>query len=116
LVEPKPFSVALHYRQRPDAENEALALARRLAETMNLRVKRGKMVVELLTPGFDKGSVVEKFLEMPPFRGSRPIFLGDDVTDEDAFAKVLKHDGEGILVGPERETAALSRLAGVDEV
>lgn len=116
LVEPKPLSVALHYRQCPSAEADVLALARSLADRLQLHLKRGKMVVELLTPGFDKGSVLEKFMEMPLFRGSRPIFLGDDITDEDAFARVLEHDGGGILVGPERETAARWRLPEVSAV
>ncbi|MCB2072453.1 MAG: trehalose-phosphatase [Novosphingobium sp.] len=116
LVEPKPFSVALHYRLMPEAEGEALALAGSLARALNLNVKRGKMVVELLTPGYDKGSVVAKFMEMPVFGGSRPIFLGDDITDEDAFTKVLEHEGGGVLVGPERDTAARWRLPGVAEV
>ncbi|MCB2061105.1 MAG: trehalose-phosphatase [Novosphingobium sp.] len=116
LVEPKPYSVALHYRLRPEAEAEALALAGSLAAAMGLNVKRGKMVVELLTPGYDKGSVVAKFMEMPAFRGAQPVFLGDDITDEDAFTKVLEHDGGGILVGPERETSARWRLPGVGDV
>lgn len=116
LVEPKPYSVALHYRLRPEAEDEALAVTRSLAEALGLNVKRGKMVVELLTPGYDKGSVVAKFMETAPFRGSRPVFLGDDITDEDAFTKVLELDGGGILVGPERETAARWRLPGVADV
>ena len=116
LLETKPFSMALHYRQLPSAEGDVLALAHSLAETLHLRIKRGKMVVEMLTPGYDKGSVVEKIMETPAFRGSRPIFVGDDITDEDAFTKVLELDGGGVLVGPERETAARWRLPGVADV
>lgn len=116
LVEPKPFSVALHYRQNPDAQDDVLAFAELLASAMGLRTKRGKMVVELLMPGFDKGSVVEKFMAMPAFRGSRPIFLGDDITDEDAFIKVLEYNGGGILVGHERKTAARWRLPDIGAV
>ena len=116
LIETKPYSVALHYRQLPSLEAEVLDLAGSLADSMNLRLKRGKMVVEMLAHGYDKGTVVEKIMEVPAFQGSQPIFVGDDITDEDAFTKVLKLNGGGVLVGPERDTAARWRLPAVADV
>jgi len=116
IVEAKPFGVALHYRNLPTAEAEVLDVTASLAHVMGLTIKRGKMVVELLMPGADKGSAVEKFIQTPVFQGSRPLFVGDDLTDEDAFTKVLEYEGAGILVGPERETAARWRLPGVADV
>jgi trehalose 6-phosphate phosphatase len=115
-LESKPFSVALHYRACPEAGAQVLAQADVLAAEHGLKAKRGKMVVELLTPGADKGSAVTRIMQTPPFTGSSPLFVGDDVTDEDAFRSVLDHDGGGILVGPERATAALWRLDGVRQV
>ncbi|MCB2078567.1 MAG: trehalose-phosphatase [Novosphingobium sp.] len=115
-IEPKPFSVALHYRNGPEFEGEVLSLARELADGMQLVLKRGKMVAELLTPGADKGSAVRKFMDMEPFSGTMPLFLGDDVTDEDAFRAVTDLSGGGILVGPQRETHAKWRLGSVDRV
>lgn len=116
LVEAKPFSAAIHYRDRQEAEHDVLQSAEALAHEAGIRLKRGKMVAELVMPGSDKGSAVERFMAMPQFAGSRPLFAGDDVTDEDAFKAVLGFGGGGILVGPERETAALWRLARVPDV
>ena len=116
LVEPKPFSIAVHYRTRPEAEPEVLASAARLGERAGLTLKRGKMVAELVMPGADKGGAVDRFMQMPVFAGSRPIFVGDDMTDEDAFRSVRDHEGGGILVGSERETAAMWRLADIGDV
>ena len=68
-------------------------------------------------PGSDKGSAVARFLDLPAFAGATPLFLGDDVTDEDAFVTTAHHgDGGGILVGPARETAARWRLPDVTAV
>lgn len=116
LVEIKPLGIAMHYRQAPDARDQVVSFATELAERLALKVKRGKMVVELLSSGCDKGSAVTKFMEMPAFQQTRPIFVGDDITDEDAFARVLDYSGGGILVGPERHTAALWRLPRVADV
>lgn len=116
LVEAKPFSAAIHYRASPGAEAAVLAATKSLAELAGLQLKRGKMVAEVIMPGSDKGAAVGRFMELPRFAGSRPLFAGDDITDEDAFGAVLDHDGGGILVGPQRETAALWRLPGVAEV
>lgn len=116
LVETKPFSVAIHYRTRPEAETDVLEHAARLAASSGLCLKPGKMVAELVMPGVDKGRAVGTFMQMPAFNGSRPMFLGDDITDEDAFRSVLDHEGGGVLVGPERDTAALWRLPTVSDV
>ncbi len=55
-------------------------------------------------------------MAQPPFVGARPVFLGDDVTDEDGFAACAELDGFGILVGQERASAAQYLLSGVDAV
>jgi trehalose 6-phosphate phosphatase len=52
----------------------------------------------------------------PDFAGARPLFVGDDLTDEDAFQAAAELGGGGILVGPERETAARWRLDDVSAV
>ncbi|MEJ2458693.1 MAG: trehalose-phosphatase [Novosphingobium sp.] len=116
LVEPKPFSVAVHYRHHPHAMEGLLARAEKLAATLGLKLKHGKQVVELVMPGSDKGSAVARFMTLPRFAGTTPIFAGDDVTDEDAFRAVTRFGGNGILVGAMRPTAARWRLAGVAAV
>jgi trehalose 6-phosphate phosphatase len=113
LVEDKPGTVALHFRGAPDREADSAALAADLARRHGLRVQAGKMVVELLPEGVDKGKALERLMAEPPFAGARPWFMGDDLTDEHAFAAAARAGGGGILVGPERETAAAWRLADV---
>jgi trehalose 6-phosphate phosphatase len=113
LVEDKPGTIALHFRRAPDREADSAALAENLAARHGLRVQPGKMVVELLPPGVDKGTALERLMAEPPFAGARPWFMGDDLTDEHAFAAAARAGGGGIMVGPERETAAAWRLADV---
>ena len=116
LVEDKPFSIALHYRKAPARREEAHAFMARLAESTGLTLQEGKMVVELRPHGADKGDAVRALMREPEFVGARPVFVGDDLTDEDAFRAAAELGGGGVLVGPERATAARWRLAGVPEV
>jgi len=116
VFEAKPCSAAVHYRDRPGIAAALFTYAATLGSEYGAHVKRGKMVVELTMPGSDKGNAVTRFMAQPPFAGSRPLFVGDDVTDEDAFAAVRPFDGGGILVGPMRSTKALWRLDSVAAV
>lgn len=116
LAEEKPGSVALHFRRAPERAPEVEALAERLAAEHGLRVQHGKMVVELLPHGVDKGAAVRRIMAEPPFAGARPSFVGDDLTDEHAFVAAAARGGAGILVGPPRATAALWRLDDVAAV
>jgi trehalose 6-phosphate phosphatase len=114
LLEDKQLSVALHYRLAPGCADEALALAFALAAEHGLSVQTGKMVVELRTPGADKGAALAAIMADPPFAGSRPWFVGDDDTDEAGFAAAAEHGGAGILVGDPRPSAARYRLSGTE--
>ena len=116
VFEAKPCSAAVHYRDRPQVGERLFAYAAKLGAQYGVHVKHGKMVVELTMPGSDKGNAVNRFMDLPPFAGSRPLFVGDDVTDEDAFTAVRRFDGGGILVGPMRSTHALWRLNDVAAV
>lgn len=106
IVEEKSFGVALHYRMNPEFEGAATALAEELATEFNLHFQRGKMVVELRFGGSDKGAAVQHMMKRPPMQGARPIFVGDDVTDEPAFTMSRALGGHGVLVGAPRSTAA----------
>ena len=101
LVEDKGAAVALHYRGAPDAAPECLALAARLVEAAPAQraLQRGKMVAEVKLATGDKGEAVRRLLQQAPFAGRRPVFLGDDVTDEAGFAAVLALGGLAIRVG-----------------
>jgi trehalose 6-phosphate phosphatase len=59
---------------------------------------------------------VRAFMTEPDFAGARPLFVGDDLTDEDAFRAAAELGGGGILVGSERETSAQWRLPDVASV
>jgi trehalose 6-phosphate phosphatase len=82
-----------------------------LASRHGLAVKRGKFVAELVGAGADKGAAVRAFLADEPFAGARPVFVGDDVTDEDGFAGALAAGGLAITVGPRDSARATHGLA-----
>lgn len=116
LVEDKPLGAALHYRLAPQAERQAMALARQLAEDTGLVLQTGKMVAELRLGGGDKGRAVARLMDEPGLAGGTPLFLGDDDTDEPGFAAAARLGGSGVLVGAPRETAAAYHLPGVGAV
>lgn len=116
LVEDKGAAAALHYRRHPEAGPACRDLARRLGERLGLAVQEGDMVVEVLAPGPDKGAAIAAFMAEPPFAGYWPVFLGDDLTDEDGFRAAAGLDGYGVVVGPRRPTSATYALGGVDQV
>lgn len=118
-VEDKGRSLALHYRTAPEraAEVAAFAADAAAASAGALRPIAGKMVVELVPRGYGKGGAIAAFLAEPPFRGRRPAFLGDDVTDEEGFAEIARRDGVAIRVGrPDAATAASYVLPSVAAV
>ncbi|MGF1629613.1 MAG: trehalose-phosphatase [Kiloniellaceae bacterium] len=118
LLEDKGQSLALHFRKAPACEALAEKLLRGLiaASSPVLELKRGKMVLEVMPAIADKGTAIVSFMEEPPFAGRRPVFIGDDVTDEDGFAAVNALGGLSIRVGPETESAARHRLANEEAV
>lgn len=116
LFEDKPLGAALHYRRAPGMRDAAHDLARQLADDHKLHLQHGHDMVELRVPGVDKGTAICELLKLRPFAGFRPIFLGDDVTDEDGFEAVEASGGKAILVGEPRDTHASYRLSGVGAV
>ncbi|QDP19707.1 trehalose-phosphatase [Sphingomonas xanthus] len=116
LVETKPMSVALHFRTNPQAERACLEAVEAVARSTGLVIQPGNKVFELKPVEGDKGSALEQFMAEPPFAGSRPIFLGDDLTDEHGFLAARRFGGSGVLVGDPRDTAASYRLANVAAV
>jgi trehalose 6-phosphate phosphatase len=107
-VEHKGVAVALHYRQAPECEALCLATLRQAVQNVpGLQLLTGKMVLEVLPGGIDKGQAIAAFLREPPFAGRRPVFVGDDVTDEAGFAMVQQMGGMGVKVGPGDSSATL---------
>lgn len=100
LIERKPVSIALHYRGAPWREEALRALARDVTGPASpLRRLHGKMVIEWLPHGADKGKAIAGFMACAPFAGRIPVFAGDDVTDEDAHNAVNALGGISIKIG-----------------
>lgn len=112
FVEEKGHSVAVHFRAAPAAEPFLIKAAYEAirSDPGAWRIVLGKAVVEIAPRGTTKGTAIEHLLAHPVHGGRQPFFAGDDITDEDAFTAVAAHGGLGVLVGPERRTAAQFRL------
>lgn len=117
ILESKGASVALHCRAAPQLSGLAEAEARRVLALLGDRfeLQPGKMVFEIKPRGYDKGSAIADFLRETPFRGRRPIFVGDDQTDESGFALVNSLGGDSVKVG-DGATQAHWRVADVAAV
>ena len=102
LLEDKGYSLALHYRLAPHAEKaiyEAVSLIRADLPDAPIEVLPGKQVCEIKHPGFTKASGVRELMSHPPFKGRKPFFVGDDVTDETVFAIMPDLGGIAFSVG-----------------
>jgi len=116
IAEEKPAGIALHYRRAPDQAGAAARFIEALAGERGFSVQHGNMVSELRPIGATKGDALKAFMSEPEFAGTRPVFVGDDLTDEHAFAAAAELRGAGVLVGPPRPTAAGYRLPSVAAV
>jgi len=116
LVEHKPLSVAVHYRNAPQMQAAVEALALELVHATGLKLQFGACVAELITLGADKGQAIAAFMAEAPFAGASPVFVGDDLTDEDGFRAAAELGGAGVLVGPERPSRAMLRIASSEAV
>jgi trehalose 6-phosphate phosphatase len=120
-VERKKFSIAVHYRRVRQEEVGRIeeAVDRALEEHARLRKGLGKKVLRIHPRiDWDKGHAVDWLLERLELgrQGVLPIYVGDDVTDEDAFRRLA---GRGITIAVrdgDRRTAADLALADPDDV
>src|ERR1700760_1376559 len=102
LLEDKGYSLALHYRLAPHAEKaiyEAVSLIRADLPNAPIEVLPGKSVCEIKCAGFNKATGVLELMKHAPFQGRRPIFIGDDVTDEVVFGIMPDLGGFAFSVG-----------------
>ena len=102
LVEDKIFSYAVHYRSVPEVGPRLRAeLENFLTErsALGLQILPGHCVYELKRPGVDKGAAIRTLMDMAPFLGRVPIFIGDDVTDAPGFTAVAALGGHAFSVG-----------------
>ena len=113
-VERKPASVAFHFR-RADPDEARVAVASVLSGPGLLdgvKVKEGKQVVELSVVDLHKGTALQRLRSQ--VAADAALFIGDDVTDEDAFATLAGPD-LGLKVGP-GESLARGRLDDTEHV
>jgi trehalose 6-phosphate phosphatase len=100
LVEYKVRGFVLHFRQAPEAGpvlHGALAdLLRPVSH--QFQVLASNMAWEVRPHGVDKGSAVEAIMGLPGFANRLPVFIGDDVTDEDGMAMARQMGGAGLFV------------------
>lgn len=116
VLEDKGLGVCLHYRTAPELEAEVLEFGRALAEALPLTAQPGSMMFELRTPGGGKGEALRAYMAERPFAGARPVFVGDDLTDEHGFEAAQALGGYGVLVGDRHPTAARYGLPDVAAV
>ena len=116
LAEIKTRGAALHFRQVPELEATARGLAEALAAAFPaFAVQPAKMAFELKPKGAAKDRAMVEVMREPPFAGRRPVYLGDDATDEPALSWVVARGGVAVKVG-EGDSAAPHRLEDPGEV
>jgi trehalose 6-phosphate phosphatase len=109
VIEDKGYSLALHYRLAPE---RGVALRKAVLDLVTehpdsgVEVLPGKWVIEIKPERFTKGTGIRYLMNEPPFRGRTPLFIGDDLTDEAAFAVLPQFSGIGYSVGREFKGAS----------
>ena len=116
VIEEKTFGLAVHYRLATQHRDRVEAWASAMAAESDLLVQRGDMVFELRPKGSDKGDAVRAIMALDRFEGSRPVYIGDDLTDIPAFHAVQAMGGTAISVGPRTVAHSDEQLGDVDDV
>jgi trehalose 6-phosphate phosphatase len=101
LLEDKRRTVAIHFRMAPQAAGEASRLAADIVEKLgqHYQIQPGDMMLEIKPRGFSKATAIRSFMQETPFHGRRPVFIGDDLTDQEGFPAVEAMGGISIGVG-----------------
>jgi len=102
IVEDKEYSIAIHYRLAQEFGGAVIKSVAAICDKYGgdgLSILPGKSVIEIKPRGFDKGSGLQQLMSLSPFAGRTPIFVGDDITDEAAFAMLPRFSGIGVSVG-----------------
>lgn len=117
LLEDKGATLALHFRGAPDLEAEAGRACHDALQLLGdgFLLGTGNMVLEIRPRGWDKGRALAEFMREVPFAGRVPVFVGDDITDEDGFRAANRLGGLSVKVG-NGPSAACWRLEGVRQV
>ena len=118
MVEDKGLSLAIHYRAAPEQEEPVRRLVAELVAAAGtaFKIQQGKKVLEIQPAGANKGDAVAAYMAERPFAGRRPVFVGDDTTDENGFAAVNRLGGHSIRVGGAGRTEARWRVDSVEDI
>ena len=84
-IEEKTFNIVVHYRQAPSRGDEIHAFLRSLLAGEDFEILPARMAFEIRHRALNKGAAVDAFMAEKPFASRVPVFVGDDVTDEDGF-------------------------------
>jgi trehalose 6-phosphate phosphatase len=100
-VEDKGRTIAVHFRMAPQREAAVRQALIEIAKPLgtNYHIQEGSMVLEIKPRGFSKATAIKAFMHEPPFSGRQPVFVGDDLTDQDGFRIVEDQGGISIAVG-----------------
>jgi trehalose 6-phosphate phosphatase len=119
LMEAKRHGFALHYRAAPHTGASLEAALKTLVaqDSAGYEMIAAKMAWEIRPRGIDKGSAVRTLMEHAPFAGRIPVFVGDDVTDEDGMRAAREMGGVGlrvpeVFVDPAGVRAWIAKLVG----
>lgn len=101
LVEDKGFSLALHYRLAPDKGPKVLDTVTKICSDAaeSVEILPGKLVVDVKPAAINKGNAVNHLMQLPPFAGRQPVFIGDDTTDIPVFRIIPRFGGQAYSVG-----------------
>ncbi|AOW47273.1 trehalose-phosphatase [Acetobacter ascendens] len=110
-LEHKEGGFVLHYRAAPEAAETLRQAASEWVQQSKgtFLLLPAKMAWEIRPAGIDKGYAVSLLMESPPFTGRKPVFVGDDVTDEDAIAAVRRMGGVGLRIPSDFPTPSIFR-------
>jgi trehalose 6-phosphate phosphatase len=99
-IERKVAGFVLHYRAAPETADLLRAAAESWVAPSNgaFHIQAAKMAWEIRPHGVDKGHAVAALMQSPPFAGRHPIFIGDDVTDEDGILASVALGGVGFRI------------------
>lgn len=118
IFEDKGTAIALHYRRAPQLGDQLERTLRAIlvAHDDRLRLQPGRRVWEIKSCSCTKATAVRALMERAPFYGRRPVFIGDDASDEDGFVEVERHGGMALAVAGEHSSGRASAFADPAEV
>lgn len=126
ILQQKEYSTSIHYRRvessdLPSFRNKVKSILTPYLQSGRVKIFPGKKVYEIKPPvEWDKGKAVEKIIAELKSKNNlsdlSPLYIGDDVTDEDAFRSVNRLGGISIRVGKIKQSRAKFFLSDIHEV